>query len=80
MAHHKADNICACADLAIHIAKKDHDVKFFRWTKSWSWTHDNHCVVFKYRTPGHEMKENDLGRTFRLYFTPTKTNDKKCMY
>ena len=84
VAHLKGDNICACAELATHIAENNTDVKFFRWTRSDDMlrtkTHDNHCVAFKYHTQGPGMKENDLGRTFRLYVTPIKPNDKNCMY
>ena len=81
MAYLKGDNICACAKLGTHIARKDSDVKFFRWSKSNDTisnnTYDSHCVVFKYHVQGPGMKDNDVGRTFRLHTTSTKTNDKK---
>ena len=80
MAHYKGDNICACAVLATHIAKNNSDVKFFHWSKSWSWTHENYCAIFKDHTKGPGMNEKDQGSTFRLYLTPNKQNDKKCMY
>ena len=84
MAYYKADNICACSVLATHIAENNSNVKNFRWTSSDDMlstkTDENHCVAFKYHTQGPGMKENDLGRTFRLHITPTKQNDEKCMY
>ena len=75
VAHLKGDNICACAELATHIAENDGDVKFFHWSRS-----DNHCVTFKRHTQWPGMKEGDLGCTFRLYVTPKKPNDEICMY